>query len=63
MWRQNESRGGGSYSRKYLNLFSIAAPFWRVVVDLQQDLISGPNPVAVLSELPRHDDTRGWRTR
>ena len=62
-WRQKGvARRGGCYGRKYLNLFSIAAPFWRVGRDLHPDLISGPNQVTVLSELPRHDDTRGWRT-
>ena len=49
----------GCYGRKYLNLPSIAAPFWRVGVDLQSDLVSGPNQDIVHSELPRHDDTRG----
>jgi hypothetical protein len=56
------ARRGGCYGRKYLNLFSIATPFWRLGRDLQLDLISGPNQVNVFSELPRHDDTRGWRT-
>jgi hypothetical protein len=52
-------QGGRVLQSQISHLFSIAAPFWRLGVDLHRDLVSGPNQVIVPSELPRHDDTRG----
>jgi hypothetical protein len=36
---------------------------WALLVDLPKDPISGPNQGPSLSEPPRHDVTRGWRTQ